>query len=95
MTVHFDYEEVPKNGKTYVHFTTNKVTLDPDFVSFNFENLFNGDKQLGDGINKVLNENYREVYADVKSGYEEGLGLVVQQIINNMFSKVSMEEALD
>ena len=95
MTLLFDYVEVPKNGKTYLRFTANELTLDPDFVYFNFENLFNGDKQLGDGINNVLNENYKEVYADVKPGYEKGLGLILEQILNNVFSKVSLEEALD
>ena len=95
MTARFDYNEVPKNGKTYFSFISNKLTLDPEFVSFNFENLFNGDKQLGDNINKVLNENFKEVFADVQPGYEKGLGLVLQQIINNLFSKVSAEEALD
>ncbi|KAJ3650891.1 hypothetical protein Zmor_016966 [Zophobas morio] len=84
-----------KNLQITAHFEFEYVTLDPEFVSFNFENLFNGDKQLGDNINKVLNDNFKEVYADVQQGYEKGLGLIIQQILNNLFSKVSMDEAFD
>ncbi|XP_044260826.1 protein takeout-like [Tribolium madens] len=91
----YNFEEVQKKGKTFMNFKTFTFSFNPDFVSFDFENLFNGDKQLGDNINKVLNENYKEVFADVQKGYEEGFGLVIKNILNNLFAKVSMEEAFD
>ena len=78
-----------------MHGTTIKQDLDPETISYHFENLFNGDKQLGDNINAVLNENSKEVFQDVKSGYENGIAMVLLQIINNLFSKLSMEEAFD
>lgn len=84
-----------KKGKTFIHFNTYTFGFNPEYVHFDFENLFNGDKQLGDNINKVLNENYKEVFSDVQKGYEEGLGLVIEHILNNLFAKVSEEEAFD
>ncbi|KAJ3650895.1 hypothetical protein Zmor_016970 [Zophobas morio] len=93
--LHLDYEQVKKNGKTFMHGTSIKLDLDPETISYHFENLFNGDKQLGDNINAVLNENSKEVFQDVKSGYENGIAMVLLQIINNLFSKLSMEEAFD
>lgn len=69
--------------------------MTPEAVTFNFENLFNGDKRLGDNINKVLNENWKEVYADVESGYKDAIGVIILQLLNSFFSKLSVEEAFD
>lgn len=69
--------------------------MDASLVKFNFKNLFGGDKALEDSINKVLNENWAQVYADTKSGYEKAYGIVIQEIFNNFFSKISIEEAFD
>jgi hypothetical protein len=43
------------------------VTLNPELISFNFENLFDGNKELGDNTNQVLNDNWKEVFDDVKN----------------------------
>ncbi|EEZ97638.2 protein takeout [Tribolium castaneum] len=91
----YNFEQVKKKGKTYMHFTTFTVALEPGSVFFNFENLFNGDKKLGDNINKVLNENSKQVFDDVKEGYAQAFGSIVKQILNNLFAKVSIEEAFD
>jgi hypothetical protein len=89
------FEEIPKDGKTYFKFSVTNFSLDPEVISFDFENLFNGDKTLGDNINKVLNDNSKEVFADVKDGYAKGIGLILEKILNSMFTKVSIEEAYD
>jgi hypothetical protein len=69
--------------------------MDPELVSYNFENLFNGDKQLGDNINRVLNDNWKEVFDDVKADYIKVVDRIIVQLFNNFFSKVSQEEAFD
>jgi uncharacterized protein with ParB-like and HNH nuclease domain len=43
------------------------VTLNPELISFNFENLFDGNKELGDNTNQVLSDNWKEVFDDVKN----------------------------
>ncbi|KAJ3650921.1 hypothetical protein Zmor_016996 [Zophobas morio] len=89
------YEEVRKKGKTYMKFVTSGITMEPESVYFNFENLFDGDKQLGDNINKVLNENWKEVFDDLRSSYSEIVARLFKQFLNILFSKVSIEELLD
>ncbi|KAH0812333.1 hypothetical protein GEV33_010458 [Tenebrio molitor] len=95
VTALFNYEEKMKKGKTHIKIISSKVNLDPELVSYNFENLFNGDKQLGDNINRVINDNWKEVFDDVKDGYVEVINRILVQLLNNFFSKVSLEEAFD
>jgi hypothetical protein len=95
VTALFNYEEKMKKGKTHIKIISSKVNLDPELVSYNFENLFNGDKQLGGNINRVLNDNWKEVFDDVKDGYVEVINRILVQLLNNFFSKVSLEEAFD
>ncbi|RZC41113.1 JHBP domain containing protein [Asbolus verrucosus] len=89
------YEEVAKNGKTYFKFVSSNLNMDPGLMVFNFENLFNGDKQLGDNINKVINDNWREIYEDVKEEYTELINRILLGLLENFFNKVSIEEAFD
>lgn len=91
----YNFEQVKRKGKTYMNFKDYTFNVSLKGVTFNFENLFNGDKRLGDNINKVLNENSLEVFEDVKHSYERAFGLVLKQLLNNLFSKVSIEEAFD
>jgi hypothetical protein len=91
----FDYEEKMKKGKTFFRFVSSDIHVDPGLAWFNFENLFNGDKQLGDNVNQVINDNWKEVFDDVKSSYIQVINRVCTELLNNFFGKVSVEEAFD
>ncbi|XP_068900517.1 uncharacterized protein [Tenebrio molitor] len=91
----FPYEEFKKKDKTFVKFVSSSLTIDPELVSFNFENLFNGDKKLGDNVNQVLNDNWKEVFDDVIQDYIEVFNQILISVFNNLFSKVSLEDAFD
>lgn len=67
--------------------------MHPSLIKFNFTNLFGGNKALGDNMNEILNENWSAVYADIKSGYEKAIGIIVQEIFNSFFSEISVEDA--
>lgn len=85
-------EPYEKKGTTYwkvVNFTSE---LMPERVVFKFDNLFDGDKRLGSEINTVLNENSADVFADVKSGYEESLGIVFKDVASRVFNRVAMKD---
>lgn len=91
----FKYKSLQKKSKTYLEFISSNLALDPESVTYNFENLFDGNKQLGDNINQVLNENGKEVFNDVKGGYEEFINKILLHLLTNFFGKMSLEEALD
>ncbi|RZB39794.1 JHBP domain containing protein, partial [Asbolus verrucosus] len=75
-TVTFHFEEYEKKGKKFLKVAASELTLNPKLVRFNFENLFDGDKALGDNINKVLNENWEEVFKDIQTNYEEAFNQI-------------------
>lgn len=68
------------------------ITLEPENVKFNFENLFNGDERLGKEMNNILNENWSDVYNDVKSGYEESFGIIFGDFANRIYSKIPFKD---
>lgn len=66
--------------------------MDPKSIKFNFENLFDGDKALGDNINHVVNDNWKDVFLDVKSSYEEAFAKIFFAIFSNFLAKVPISE---
>lgn len=85
-------EPVVKDGKTYMHIKDYKVKFMPKRVSLYFTNLFNGDKRLGDQMNKFLNENSDLVFNELKESYEKSLSSVFQDVTNKIFDKVPMDQ---
>ncbi|KAB0792592.1 hypothetical protein PPYR_14551 [Photinus pyralis] len=81
-----------KTGRKNVEIRSLKVNLDPEKVEFDFENLFNGDTQLGPQMNRIMNENSREIFNDVRHGYEEALGAVFKNIANLIFKRIPYDE---
>nr|ADP65804.1 hypothetical protein [Locusta migratoria] len=78
----FDYELMKKDdGKEYLNPTKVTPSFNSTQVYIQLDNLFNGDKLLGDNTNKFLNENWREVVADVGPVLAQGLAEAVRQIL--------------
>lgn len=66
--------------------------MEPQQIHFVLENLFNGDKILGDNVLQIMNDNWKEVYGDVQSSYEEAFGKIFSSIFSNLLSKVSKSD---
>lgn len=90
--VTYKIEVYKKNGKK--HWKVESVTLstEPQHVQFQFDNLFNGDKTLGDNINKVMNDNWKVVFEDLNPNYSEAFGTIGKSVFNNLLEKVSTSE---
>ncbi|KAF2900826.1 hypothetical protein ILUMI_05365 [Ignelater luminosus] len=85
-------EVIEKKGVKYLKAKDVKVELKPERAEFNFENLFNGDAQLGDAMNKVLNDNWETVYQDVKEPIEDSTATIVRDYANKFLTKVPYDE---
>ena len=83
---------VEKNGKKYLNVDKVHLDLQPKKATFAFENLFKGDKTLGDNMNKFLNENWSEVYNELKPVIMEAMGKILLHICNGVFSKIEYTE---
>nr|CAD7460653.1 unnamed protein product [Timema tahoe] len=91
--INFDFEEVKKNGLTYIALKNSHVDVNLGRANIHLENLFNGDKLLGDNMNKFLNENWREVVDDVAPPFTQALAEMMGNIFSGVFELVSVEEA--
>lgn len=83
------------NGQTKIKLLTRNFSVKPNKIMFDFENLFNGDKALGDNINKVLNENWEQVWGDLQEGYEKAIARICEMLTNDFYTTVSKEDAFD
>lgn len=82
------FQEMTKRGQKYLEVVDYNIKLNPEKSIFNFENLFNGEKQLGEAMNRVLNQYDKEIFQDVGAGYGQSFALIGKQIANNFFTKI-------
>lgn len=61
-------------------------------MHFYFENLFNGNKALGDNMNQFLNENWNDIFLEIKGPLIKGFMKVFTAIIGNVFSGIPYNE---
>lgn len=84
-------EPIKKNGQVYIRFKEYNIKLIPARVYLNFENLFNGDRLLGNQMNRFMNDNWELIFNELKGGYEETLSYVFKEVTNKLFTKVPMD----
>ncbi|KAJ3650914.1 hypothetical protein Zmor_016989 [Zophobas morio] len=87
------FEETKRMGRTFPNFKSSSVTIDPELVVFNFENHKN--KALSDSVNPILNNNWKDIFDEVKGEYAQVIDRIVLNVVNSFFNKVTFEEAFD
>ncbi|XP_059622686.1 protein takeout-like [Phlebotomus argentipes] len=85
-------EPIKKKGEVYIRFKEYNIKLLPKRVYLNFENLFNGDKVLGENMNRFMNENWELIFNELKGGYEDTFSYVFKDVTNKIFTKVPMNK---
>jgi asparagine synthetase A len=85
-------EEYEKKNKKYYKVTQKKLLVEPQMLNFKLDNLFNGDKVLGDNINQVMNDNSKEMYADLRSSYEEAFWKIFVAVFDNLLTRVPIAQ---
>nr|CAD7571078.1 unnamed protein product [Timema californicum] len=82
-------EPVFKNGKMYLNDSIFEFKMQElGRMYLDLENLFNGDKALGDNMNAFLNENWWELFKELRPALDEALSQVFHNIANRFFLKV-------
>ncbi|XP_067014031.2 protein takeout [Anabrus simplex] len=96
MTYNYDfYTKKKADNKDYFYLNedTTKLTYNTSRLYIRLENLFNGDKLLGESTNKALDENWDEVLKSVGPIVAETVAEVIRTILGNIFELVSYDEA--
>lgn len=79
------------DGKIYVNVTDYKIKFKPKWVTYRFDNLFNGDKLLGSTMNKFMNDNWQAVFEALIPGYELDFGNKFRKFSNILFRQVPFD----
>jgi hypothetical protein len=80
------------DGKTYIRITDYKINFKPKKVSYKFDNLFHGDKVLGQNTNKFMNDNWKIVFNGLIPEYESFFGEKFKKIANDVFENVPLNQ---
>ncbi|CAH1397721.1 unnamed protein product [Nezara viridula] len=84
--------EVTKGGKTYMQVDGFDVDINPKRAIFDFQNLFNGDKALGDNMNLFLNENHEEIVRELKPAISKGMSAGFTHLANQVLSRINAKD---
>ncbi|XP_044757851.1 uncharacterized protein LOC123316006 [Coccinella septempunctata] len=69
--------------------------LETDFggAHFHMDNLFNGDKRLGDELNKFLNENWKEVISEFQELVRSPMKAIIKSVAVGILENLTLDEA--
>ncbi|PSN41696.1 hypothetical protein C0J52_20738 [Blattella germanica] len=91
----FDYDLIKKkDGLEYAMTKNPKLVFKAKGLKIHLENLFNGDKFLGDNMNRFLNENWQDILEDLGPAISEALGKFIDQCLTNVFNLVPFKWAV-
>ncbi|XP_017778452.1 PREDICTED: protein takeout-like [Nicrophorus vespilloides] len=77
-----DYASI---GKFELHYQTERSI-------FHFDNLFNGDKVLGDQMNDFLNENWQELSREVEPAVSNTIAVILKSIFSKFADQIPYNE---
>ncbi|XP_043654957.1 protein takeout [Drosophila teissieri] len=78
--------------QTYAEVVDIKVELDPSHVTYHLENLFNGQKDLSENMHALINENWQDIFNELKPGIGEAFGLIAKSVLDRIFGKLPLEQ---
>lgn len=83
---------INKKGKGHIQTDGFSLNFETDNMKTHLTNLFNGDEALGDSMNHLLNENWREILKEVKPAITYAIDEILKSIVNRIFYKVPYYE---
>ncbi|XP_016980571.1 protein takeout [Drosophila rhopaloa] len=84
---------VPKGDhQTFAEVVDIKVEVNPSHVTYHLENLFNGQKDLSENMHVLINENWQDIFNELKPGISEAFGQIVKSVLDRIFGKLPLEQ---
>lgn len=92
LLVKFNGKKIEKNGKIYMKPENTKLSFTTTRIYMRLDNLYNGDKILGESTNAFLNENWNEVFPEIRKSVFDALSQIVEYYMTNIFTKIPYDE---
>lgn len=88
INIKFTTRSTVKNNNLYIQTTKMRFTFDVSRLYIYLENLFNGDKALSDNMNLFLNENWKDIFQELRPSIQDAFSQIVDSLINSVFAKI-------
>ncbi|XP_046743784.1 protein takeout-like [Diprion similis] len=85
---------VKRHGVEYLIFKKVDFLMTPESVELQFANLFNGNKALGDNMNKFLNDNWLEVYPELQNPIQDAFAHTIVDLAHGFFAQVPYDSII-
>lgn len=92
LRIHLYGDFVDHKNKTYIVLKDFKADITMDKFTVWLENLFNGNKLLGDTMNNLLNENWSELNKELSPAFVDAFGKNILNGANKVFAKNSVDK---
>lgn len=87
------FQPTERKGTVYASLVSYEVTTNPELMTFNFTNLFDGNnKELSDNIHAVLNEHWKEIHDDTGPQYDQAYAMIFKNYAERVFNKVPLNK---
>ncbi|XP_037954777.1 protein takeout-like [Teleopsis dalmanni] len=83
---------VKRNGINYATIKQIKTITEPQSLKVQLDNLFNGNKELSDSTNKVINDNWKDIWAELQDGINKVSGDVIRKLIENVLKELPYDD---
>ncbi|XP_023014651.1 protein takeout [Leptinotarsa decemlineata] len=93
-TVTLRTEKIKKDGELYYNVKDFYVNFDIGHAQIFFEDLFNGDKDLGEAMNLFINDNWKQVANEIKPVLEDHIAAIFKKFANKIFHKYPIKTIL-
>ncbi|XP_055327032.1 protein takeout-like [Sitodiplosis mosellana] len=88
ITMTFDGKGIKRGNNEHLAIENAKLTFKVNRLIFDFQNLYNGDKVLGESTNRFLNENWSDIFKEIKANIFDAFTLIAENTLRNVFTKV-------
>ncbi|KAK9505256.1 hypothetical protein O3M35_009347 [Rhynocoris fuscipes] len=79
------------DGEKYMKVDRLAYTFDVDHMEVNYDNLFSGDPVLGETMNAFLNENWRDILAEMTPSVEASFSSFFERIARKVFDEIPID----
>ncbi|XP_060517811.1 protein takeout-like isoform X2 [Cylas formicarius] len=86
-TVSMKAQRLQKGNETFYNIKDFFVDFNIGKASLFFDNLFNGEPQLGEAMNLFLNDNWKSVSKEIKPVLEDTIAKIFKKFSNKIFHK--------
>lgn len=86
------FDEVDRDGQKFIYLKKVETHITIGGGSIDLQNLFNGDKVLGETVNNAINQNYLAFSEDIIPLVERALNKVFKKIGNRICSRFTVEQ---